>query len=173
MPVPDLVRESFLGQFVYYISGRRWLQYAEERPDFVLPMRYQKAQQIRDNEKSSSSTPARHTRPGRDRPPPRLSTSSNASAAQRTSTPRRSEAATLVDADHEHNRPPQPSDTEAAAPPIGGDPADGPVPGNDAEKQKVGASKEEEREKWDDQDWLQMVDWYGPDDPEHPMNVSF
>ena len=36
----DLVREAPLGQALRWISRGRFLQYAEERPDFVLPAQY-------------------------------------------------------------------------------------------------------------------------------------
>ncbi|KAJ3528909.1 hypothetical protein NM688_g7930 [Phlebia brevispora] len=39
----DLVRDSFIGQLIYYASGRRLLNYPEDRPDFVLPERYARA----------------------------------------------------------------------------------------------------------------------------------
>jgi MFS transporter, DHA1 family, multidrug resistance protein len=37
---PLLIRESFFGRIVYVSSGRRIFNYREERPDFVLPERY-------------------------------------------------------------------------------------------------------------------------------------
>lgn len=40
MPVPELIRDSFAGQLIYYVSGRRVFNYIEDRPDFVLPERY-------------------------------------------------------------------------------------------------------------------------------------
>lgn len=40
MPAPDLFRGSFVGQVIYYASGRRLLQFQEEKPNFVVPSRY-------------------------------------------------------------------------------------------------------------------------------------
>ena len=42
MPAPDVIRESFVGQLIYRLSGRRVLRYQEENPDFVLPDHYAK-----------------------------------------------------------------------------------------------------------------------------------
>lgn len=40
MLTPDLVRDSFVGQLVYYGSGRHIFRYDEEKPDFVLLEEY-------------------------------------------------------------------------------------------------------------------------------------
>jgi MFS transporter, DHA1 family, multidrug resistance protein len=36
----DFFRHSFVGQAIYYASGRRLLRFPEERPGYVLPSRY-------------------------------------------------------------------------------------------------------------------------------------
>jgi DHA1 family multidrug resistance protein-like MFS transporter len=125
MPIPDLIRESFVGQLIYRGSGRRWFQYIEDRPEFVLPGRYKEAMR-------------------------------RASMPDTTVGGRASEAQTLVD-------PPAP---RAA---------------NDVEKQHNKIARREgggnievgdEMHDEADKDWLNIVDWYGPDDPECPMNVG-
>jgi DHA1 family multidrug resistance protein-like MFS transporter len=75
--------------------------------------------------------------------PVRQSSQESSSSAQ----PRRSEARTLVDGAHDTEKGPKPSS------------------GSDA------AMKEKTRDE-DEQKWRNTVDWYGPDDPENPMNVS-
>ena len=40
MPALDIFRDSFVGQVIYFASGRRLLRYPEERPGYVLPSRY-------------------------------------------------------------------------------------------------------------------------------------
>jgi MFS transporter, DHA1 family, multidrug resistance protein len=128
--VSDLIRESFVGQLVYRLSGRRAFQYAEEKPGFTLSERYTSREK---------PGPVPSTRPPSESDP---------------AGPRRSEAATLV-GEPESNT-------------------------NDVEKgNKVGrpshptnGSEEEPRSEEDEETWRNTVDWYGPDDPECPMNVS-
>jgi DHA1 family multidrug resistance protein-like MFS transporter len=121
--VSDLFRESFVGQLIYRLSRRRVLQYAEEKPGFVLPERY------RQHEKPSTRTASSHASSDPDHS-------------------RRSNAGTLVD---------QPIATN-------GDVEKGP---------KVPQNESEERSPEEEEKWRNPVDWYGPDDPENPMNVSF
>lgn len=40
MFVPELIRDAFIGQLVYYASGRRVFNYVEDRPGFVVPARF-------------------------------------------------------------------------------------------------------------------------------------
>lgn len=40
MPVHSIVRDSFLGEIVRLVSGRRLLRHPEEEPGFVLPDKY-------------------------------------------------------------------------------------------------------------------------------------
>ncbi|EIN09356.1 MFS general substrate transporter [Punctularia strigosozonata HHB-11173 SS5] len=145
MPVFDLVRESFLGQAVYYASRRRWLQYAEEKPGFELPARYRRAQdQQQDQQQQQQQQQQQHQ--------------STLDVDRASSEGRSTRAPTLVD------------NTETARS------KSRPVSGVDAEKQQVAyreSTKPEEVEMWDDPQWLRTVDWYGPDDPECPMNWSF
>lgn len=61
--------------------------------------------------------------------------------------PRRSEARTLVDGAHDTEKGPK------------------------LNKESDMASKEKVRDE-DEQKWRNTVDWYGPDDPENPVNVS-
>lgn len=43
MPL-DLIRDSFVGQLIYYSSGRRILRHPEDKPTFSLPARYSTSQ---------------------------------------------------------------------------------------------------------------------------------
>jgi DHA1 family multidrug resistance protein-like MFS transporter len=122
MPVPDLIRESFAGQLVYYVSGRRWLRYAEERKDFVLPSRYQEA----------------------------MRRSSMPNTAGRVS-----EAPTLVDA----SAPRAANDVEKQHNKIARREGGGAIDVGDAQHDEV------------DTEELNIVDWYGPNDPACPKNV--
>jgi MFS transporter, DHA1 family, multidrug resistance protein len=45
----DLIRESPLSQTIHLISGNKFLQYPEERPDYQLPIQY--ALQLEKSEK--------------------------------------------------------------------------------------------------------------------------
>lgn len=56
MPVSDTIRESFVGQLVYSLSGRRYFRYAEDDPDYVLPDRYAKLLDRRSNVTTDSAT---------------------------------------------------------------------------------------------------------------------
>jgi MFS transporter, DHA1 family, multidrug resistance protein len=81
---------------------------------------------------------------------PREKTRSRAVSSSPSPGPRRSEAATLV------------GDQNA---------------GSDVEQGKTGKQgqnerSDEPRSEEDEEKWRNTVDWYGPDDPEHPMNVS-
>ncbi|THG98486.1 hypothetical protein EW026_g3708 [Hermanssonia centrifuga] len=73
MPVPELIRDSFIGQLVYYGSGRRLFQYPEDQPNFALPIQHQKdlsgsnsetatlADQQRSDEKNGTVTEKRES----------------------------------------------------------------------------------------------------------------
>lgn len=39
--VADIIRDSTLGQIINFVSGGRYLPYADQRPDFVVPSRFQ------------------------------------------------------------------------------------------------------------------------------------
>ena len=36
----NTLRDSFMGQIIYHASGRKLLQYPEEKPGFVVPEQY-------------------------------------------------------------------------------------------------------------------------------------
>ncbi|GLB34695.1 putative benomyl methotrexate resistance protein [Lyophyllum shimeji] len=38
--VADIIRDSTVGQIINYVSGGKYLPYAEQRPDFVIPSRF-------------------------------------------------------------------------------------------------------------------------------------
>lgn len=133
--VPDLVRDSFLGRTIYLLSGRRLLQYPEERRDFVLPKSFETPSHLRTRPTTSSEV--------------RPASSSGSSSSSVTANPRQSEATAVADQ-------PRPQDIEKQQKHF----VDGAPSSQTAEHDA------------DDQD-PNVVDWYGPDDPECPSNWSF
>jgi MFS transporter, DHA1 family, multidrug resistance protein len=127
--VPALIRDSFLGRAIYIISGRRLLPYPEERPDFVLPARYD----LKARDRLSTATSSRH--PTTPLTPPHG---------------RRSDAHTLVGVEHPEEKKRRDEDVE---------------------KQQRHSSTDGHPGGADNN--FDVVDWYGPDDPECPMNVRF
>ena len=57
MTVPDIIRDSFVGQIVYYASGRRLFQYPEEKPGFDFVEQYTTAVNTPSTPRSRSPTP--------------------------------------------------------------------------------------------------------------------
>ncbi|KIP10145.1 hypothetical protein PHLGIDRAFT_274087 [Phlebiopsis gigantea 11061_1 CR5-6] len=51
--LPGVVRDSFLGTFVYFLSGRRYFRHPEELSDFVLPTKYDSTQLARQHNRAS------------------------------------------------------------------------------------------------------------------------
>ncbi|EKM60762.1 uncharacterized protein PHACADRAFT_203915 [Phanerochaete carnosa HHB-10118-sp] len=149
MPVPDFVRDSFVGQVIYYASGRRLFRYPEERPGFVLPPRYLS----NSNEKPSRDSPASQPRDRRDSA---LSQRGPRSGSDRSQTL----AEEPSHRDSKRKRPAGPLERESSqARELLH------VHGRDAAE----IEKAEEREI----ESSTIVDWYGPDDPEYPGNWSF
>lgn len=143
MLVPDLVRDSFIGQVIYYVSGRRLFRYPEEKPGFVLSPEY-------------SVTPSK--KPPLGSPAPRSPHAQNSTFSRRTS----HSGSTLGQTDpHRHDlekqRPvPLQRESSQAREVLH-------VHGRHAEK----AEKVEERQM----ESSTLVDWYGSDDSEFPGNV--
>lgn len=135
MPVPDLIRESFIGQVVYYASGKRYLQYAEERPGFVIPARYDLDRRASWAQLDSDNNTLDDKKP----------------AAGQTVDVNKSEKPDVTVTEN--------AETDAAPsrdPPTrtsNGDTERGTVP--------------------DEMVDPNVVDWYGPDDPECPFNVRY
>ena len=130
MPVLDLIRDSFVGQLVYYGSGRRYFQYEEEKPGFVVPSRFFASRRNSDSGDAS-------------------------------------ENATLAD------KPLSATEQQQGEKTKGGDvtvsegvEADGEA-GTDGSVRQSGEDVERGTTVGDSN----LVDWYGPDDPEHPFNV--
>ncbi|KAJ3538373.1 hypothetical protein NM688_g6530 [Phlebia brevispora] len=133
MPVPDLIRESFVGQLIYNFSGKRYFQYAEERPGFVCPRRFDPARRASwtgpDSEAATLSE---------KKPIPEQKQKEGEKDKNRVSVAEREEGAT---------------DTQDPRSRSSSDPERG-----------IAVSDEKPDPN--------LVDWYGPDDPEHPMNWS-
>ena len=138
MPVPDLVRDAFVGQLIYHASGKRCFRHREERPDFVVPAQY------------TTSRPASRSDGG-------------------------SENATL---DGGPSSPPKDEQKAESSKEKGGD-----VIVSEREDNERDTEDKEKRQKAGDvevgtarvegegADTI-IVDWYGPDDPDCPFNVS-
>lgn len=139
MPVPAVVRDSFLGTLVYFLSERRLFRHPEERPDFVLPEKYAKACQDLPTQQGGDSDASSQTR---------------------------SDAATVVDSSRSerdsdgNNRTAETSSQTTARPSSDN---------VDLEKGQKGKVSQKETVTEDNN----IVDWYGPDDPECPRNWSF
>ncbi|TFY69818.1 hypothetical protein EVJ58_g189 [Rhodofomes roseus] len=140
MHVPDLVRESTLGQIVYYVSGRRLFRYAEEKDDYQIPERYARASATAPlNEKSAARPSSSSTRPPSD---------SGTAPSDRS---------TLVNQDA--------AGQSGLRPKKQGDPEEGMLPPEVQQNQAAEVREEKVN--------ANLVDWYGPNDPECPMNWSF
>ena len=133
MPVPDLIRDSFIGQLVYHGSGRRYFQFEEEKPGFVVPARYLGIQP--------------------DNMPTAEDGSRNSSVSDRplsTSEKQQSEKA--------QNANVQVSDRADATAEVAGAESSARQSREDVEKGITTAD-------------INLVDFDGPDDPDHPFNV--
>ncbi|GJE85841.1 MFS general substrate transporter [Phanerochaete sordida] len=152
MPVHAVLRDSFIGTLVYFLSGRRYFRHPEELPGFVLPEKY-------------ATAGADRSARGGDQCEASSQTRSVAAAAADPST------------SGEDSNIPQ---TEPASEPRNEQDADNvsetttmrPVSDNgDLEK---GANGKKQKEQVTEQPSdSEVVDWYGPDDPECPRNWSF
>lgn len=145
MPLPDIFRDSFVGDIVRFISGRRLLQYPEERAGFVVPPQYASTSPSALGGTSASSITTRAAQDGSDLE----------GKKQHVVVGERAE--TLVD---EHAQPPQESTLAREYL--------HPSQGEDVEKADLSAL---EPAGEDAQRLEHLVDWYGPDDPDCPLNV--
>lgn len=144
MLAPDILRDSFIGQLIYYGSGRHLLRYPEERPGFELPPHYF----AHPNEKTAPvQSPDRADSP--------LSCRGSRSASSLNQTLR--EDAPHHDLERERPRTFIERESSQAREVLH-------VHGRDAAK--VEEAEEEEMKM------SVIVDWYGPDDPEYPGNWS-
>lgn len=143
MPSPGFFRESFVGQLIYLASGRKHLRYPEEKPDFVVPERYQ-PRPIQSSSPSGQSDSA--TLNGRDK-------------RNSTYKPTEKEAEAHVQASPEVARSPQQESS------VGREYLHHP---EDLEKAAIARAAEAAQLEPDPN----LVEWYGPDDPYSPLNVS-
>ena len=145
MPVLDIIRDSFVGQIVYFASGRRLFQYPEERPGFDFLEQYTTSV-------NSSSTSGSRTSPDEA---PRLSDSLTESKGP-------SRSSVTVDVTTHPNAEPKRSiaqeESTVAQEYLHRD--------GDVEKGVLHTLADIS----DVQNPI-MVSWYGPDDPELPTNV--
>ncbi|KAH9831156.1 MFS general substrate transporter [Rhodofomes roseus] len=164
MHVPDLVRESTLGQIVYYVSGRRLFRYAEEKDDYQIPERYARASATAPlNEKSAARPSSSSTRPPSDSGTA-VSDQAGGMLRRRNSGQSRtsdqsqpSDRSTLVNQDA--------AGQSGLRPKKQGDPEEGMLPPEVQQNQAAEVREEKVN--------ANLVDWYGPNDPECPMNWSF
>ncbi|KAJ3528910.1 hypothetical protein NM688_g7929 [Phlebia brevispora] len=164
MPVPDLIRDSFVGQLIYYGSGRRYFRYPEDRPEFLLPVRYTEAYRARhaatipppfqaNGDSNETSRPASVVR---------QENKDNASNKQRFSVIEgTAEGEAEGTAENEDERPQESTLAHEYlhSPPI-----------HDVEKAKFIAEEHARLEAAHLNP--NIVEWYGPDDPECPLNWS-
>ncbi|KAI0777953.1 major facilitator superfamily domain-containing protein [Irpex lacteus] len=165
----DTVRESFVGQLIYYASGRRIFRYDEDMPDFVLPEKYAKlVNRPRDSEvapdseastlapRGSMSTALDNDQPEQSR---RKSMSEKSQAhVQTIETP-------SADEDDGDART---SDVDVARTKQ----TMGPFTTGAADPEKGNIAQVEQRRVEEEQENPYIVDWYGPNDPENPRNWS-
>ena len=147
MPVPDLIRDSFVGRVVYHVSGRRLFRHPEEMPGFELPARYTQ-QASRPDSPAATSSDSTLSGARLDATPGNLS--------KQTS---RGTAGPTEDATNKEHPPIHRHESVAAEEILH-------LHGSDPEK---GAQEKEIQEEIQHS---YIVDWYGPDDPECPENVS-
>jgi MFS transporter, DHA1 family, multidrug resistance protein len=181
MQVPHVIRDSFFGQIIYYTSGRRVFRYPEEEPGFVLPPRY-------------AAVADDHSPPATRSP---NSTLSNRSSQTSTVLEDRGPSKTAADIDGSGSRlqekqvesPPRESSAlpdEKLATERKGFSESRPVhmprresqmaeeilhaSSREAPQAELGEIGNEKSRQ--EQENPYIVDWYGPDDPEAPQNVS-
>ncbi|KAJ3532404.1 hypothetical protein NM688_g7428 [Phlebia brevispora] len=157
MPVPDVIRDSLFGQIVHYASGRQLFQYPEEKPGFILPARYRPptsrslSEDITPSHRSSRT--AIVTAKSGDSTPRKAPVSiaeSEVRGADSEDTAEPPQESTLAQEYLHHPTPHEvPHDVEKAMSAI-------------LDTQPAHAAHHDPN----------IVDWYGPDDPEAPSNVS-
>lgn len=155
MHVPDILRDSFFGRIVYYATGRRLFRHDEERPDFKLPPRYAVHMLGAAPVGSRSASPPLSEHP---------SQVGSASEDRRTSKGTLLDDVTVRTAEPSEVHMPHRESTMAHEVLH--------VHPHDAEKAELAAmERADERETpYEDPN---IVDWYGPNDPECPENWSF
>ena len=174
MPVPDLVRDSFFGQIVYYASGKRFFRYPEEKEGFVLPPRYANVAHLpsppparsRDS-RSSAHTSYSETLSEDGRATRRASGDGTGPVLSEKQAEVHIRESNLQDEpipvkrtkSEVHEAPHLPRHESTAAEEVLH------LHGHDAQKAELGLKEEEAENPY-------IVDWYGPDDPESPQNVS-
>ena len=162
MPVPEVIRESFVGQLVYRFSGRRYFRYAEDDPNFELPEQYARlinrgSDDVLNSETRSNSDAGTLADPGQTKKSA-LQSEEKAKATvevtERRDSEPRSEAETAIET---HSRDDEVTELTTAG-------VLDPEKGKYKELQRREA-EEESRDPF-------IVDWYSPTDPENPRNVS-
>ena len=163
MHVPDIVRDSFIGQLIYYGSGRRFLRYPEEFPDFILPERYA----------SAGGAPY----PGSDSSDATVNRPPSSASSRRASISREKK-------DPEHGK----ERYEVTEGTVEDTTVEGTIDGHDRHQESTLAQEylhsppihDVEKARLADLERAQLeaahrnhnvVEWYGPDDPECPQNV--
>lgn len=177
MRAPDFFRDSVVGQLIYYGTGRRWLQYAEDKPDFQIPPHLL----VSPSQRASQSPTLRSDTDGAtlgdrrqsirklgtdvedDRRQSMRNSEVNAEVNRRQSL--RKSAIDIEDGptvDVEDVPPRIPTRVEESS--VGREY----LHHVDPEKGELTAQEEAEQAAHDPY----VVHWYGPDDPECPQNVS-
>ncbi|CAO1637861.1 unnamed protein product [Parajaminaea phylloscopi] len=153
----DSFRETICGQIIYRASGRKLLRYREERPDFVVPEHFKSGykeglEEKKQRKRALGGNPI--TTPGGDR-------FFDAHHDERSILGAQTPGGESTGSSHTAASPEESGDRSKAL--------EENRSGADGEKAKQagkdGAQQEEEKDPY-------LVDWYGPDDPEHPFNWS-
>ena len=187
----DTLRETFVGQLVYQLSGHKLLKYPEEEEGFVVPERYQKGYKERksaqgNNEKASPA--AEKAAPAIGEPAPvqressQLSTPGNDRFFDAHHDQRSLFAAEGAPTPAGERPPPTPQSTgsgsdassrtlDGAAGTAPGTPKDAGDHGRMLEENRHAVEDNEKNKEKEEEDPY-IVDWYGPNDPANPMNWS-
>ena len=128
---------------MYYASGRRYFQYEEDRPGFVLPPRYDPARRASWVEPESDANTLGEKKSGSEQ---------NAKAGASSGKGEKGNVTVTQTA--------EPEGTEAETPSA----EDAPTRASESSTER-GLAIDEKADP-------NIVDWYGPDDPECPFNVS-
>ena len=144
---PDLIRDSLVGQIIYRASGRKILQYPEERPGFVLPEKYGGSSSHSDQEAAWED---KDDKDGKKRQYSVTEKAVEASGSHESTNNLPQESTVGREYLHHEEHHPHP---------------------HDPEKGEL-ATTEENTQVDHEQDGTIIVDWYGSDDPECPLNVS-
>ena len=151
MHIPDLIRDSLVGQIIYICSGRRLLRYPEEQPDFILPEHYLGATQTQRPPSATESKKQRYSVTER-------TVEGTVAGSEEQEPPEESAFAQEYFHSSSHHQPATPLSPHNSS------------AIHDVEKAELAARTHAES-VGEASNATVIVHWYGPDDPECPKNV--